>query len=274
MDLLLASHSAVGVRHGKAKVALAFRLLIFASASANVASQRALSDLLLDQLLILFVLLDVLLEELAQIRVQLVVPVLSGVGLALLSSRLGSVEQPIARCLLVSRIGSVTALVDARAFLHDRLLIQHGLRALRAQAHGREALILLRGAQLLRSKLVVGLAEVAEVEATANVALVLILIVLRLASAARHLIQMQWIDALAEQIGCATRVAWIGMGSLADVALFTWLGPSDLLVGHVFGHVRTVAQLALLVLEVRIVCRIWAIGEVIIITGEIVVWRC
>ena len=61
MDLLVICHTTVWILHVQAKVSLCLRLLIFSGAASNVASQRALPDLLLYQLLILFVLLHILL---------------------------------------------------------------------------------------------------------------------------------------------------------------------------------------------------------------------
>ena len=84
MDLLVICHTTVWILHVQAKVSLCLRLLIFSGAASNVASQRALPDLLLYQLLILFVLLHILLEQLAKVRIQLVIAVLACLYLALL----------------------------------------------------------------------------------------------------------------------------------------------------------------------------------------------
>ena len=168
-------------------------------------------------------------------------------------------------------------MVDTRAFLHDRLLVENGLRALvlrRSKVHWCEALILLRGSHLCATKLICRLADVAKVKAAADVALILVLVVLRLAAPTGNLVQMKWIDALSKEVGSATGLC-MSCSSFADVTLLGALGTgSDLRISrHLVGHVRTVAQLTLLVLEVSIIRCVGPARKVIIISPNDIVVR-
>ena len=172
-------HTTVWILYVEPEVALSLGLLIFTSAASDITTKRALPNLLLYQFLILFVLLHILLKQLAKVCIELVITVLACLDFTLLRSRLGSVEKPIARLLLIhSNIRSVTALVHSRAFLHNSLLIQDRLRAFGSESHWCKALVLLRSSYLLRTKVLLRLSDIAQVQATANFTRILVLIVL------------------------------------------------------------------------------------------------
>ena len=62
------------------------------------------------------------------------------------------------------------------------------------------------------------------------------------------------------------------MSRLTNVALFARFSSSDLLVGYgVLGHVWTVTELALLVLEVGIVSGVRPTSKMIIVSDDIVI---
>lgn len=140
----------------------------------------------MQELLVVFVHLCILLEQLAQVRVEVVRAVTRAIRLALLSRRLRPIKDSlrVAGCV-ETYIATITTVIDSRSLLHETLgEASRWALASRPEAHGREALILLRCAHLrlwsdvVRGRLVAWLGEVAhEGESVANV-LVLILIVL------------------------------------------------------------------------------------------------
>ena len=125
---------------------------------------------------------------------------------------------------------------------------------------------------LRASQATVGLAsraEVAKGEPVRNVSLVFVLIVLRLAASAGHLVHVERVDALSEH----TLASWVRLTRLADVSLLRHARFVCLLAALRCLHVGTVAQLPLLVLEVRIVGRIGSAGKVIVVAYDVVVGR-
>ena len=94
---LLVQHAAVLVGHAQPEAALALLLSLRAGRGAANVAPYARADLLLDQLLVVLVLLRVLLQELAQAGVQLVVPLLRALRLALLRSGLRPIKEAPAR---------------------------------------------------------------------------------------------------------------------------------------------------------------------------------
>lgn len=247
--MLLPCHAAVLGRYGQAEGILALALLFFVC-STDIPANRRLADLLLQELLVLLVLLGVLLQELAQARVELIVALLTAVDLALLRSRLRPIEHVAVACGIEANVGPIPALIDAtRAFLHHSMLIlsEAGTRCLTpGQIHWRESLVLLRRAHLSLLTSAKLCTEATETIRYVNT-LVFVLVIFRLATAAWHLVHVQWVDPLAEQaspvVGGAVDDVWVRVACrsrLTDVTLLLVTGrvslsdlPSDLTSLHV-----------------------------------------
>ena len=100
--------------------------------------------------------------------------------------------------------------------------------------------------------------------------MILVLVILRLAASARHLVHVKRVDTLAEQVGACARLT--DRARLTDIALLSRLGDAAAHLARL--HVWTVAELALFVLEVGVIGRIrLGRSKVIVAPHDVVVRR-
>ena len=100
--------------------------------------------------------------------------------------------------------------------------------------------------------------------------MILVLVILGLTATARHLVHVKRVDTLAEQVRACARLT--DRARLTDIALLSWFSDTATHLARL--HVWTIAELALFVLEVGVVGRIWLGScKVIVAPHDVVVWR-
>ena len=100
--------------------------------------------------------------------------------------------------------------------------------------------------------------------------MVLVLVILRLAASTRHLVHVQRVDTLAEQVRACARLT--DRARLTDIALLSRFSDTAAHLARL--HVRTIAELALLVLKVGIIsCVRLSCSKVIVAAHDVIVRR-
>ena len=108
-------------------------------------------------------------------------------------------------------------------------------------------------------------------ETVRDIALILVFVILRLASAAWHLVYVHRVDPLSKQAGTVPWLSGIRMCSLAYVALLSGLRASTRRFVHAGCHIRAIAQLALFVLVIGIISGVGSACKVVIVADDVVV---